>query len=137
MILHAMHVVRNVVEYLNPEQTPFITADQSLYAILKQCQWQWPNNVAEDKYFVLMGGLHIEMNLMKLLGHWLDGSGWSKALVEAGITTSGKADDAVKGGHVTRLRYFHEVTAASLGVLQRRAYDLYIRPKSCKTRRST
>ena len=30
----------------------------------------------EEKYVVLMGGLHIEKALLNVLGNWLDGSGW-------------------------------------------------------------
>lgn len=125
MILHGMHIVRAVTEYLNPGQTPFMTADQPLYAIMKQLQWEHPNDVGEDKFLTYMGGLHIEMVTHKMLGQWLDGSGWSTVLSESGVTTSGRADNAVKGGHVTRARYFHQVTAASLYILQQDAYKLF------------
>ncbi len=129
MLLHGMHVVRDAVNFLNPGQTPFITGDQPLYALMKQCQWQWPEDVGEDKYVVLMGGLHFEMAITKTLGQWLDGSGWSTALADSGITTSGRADDAVKGGNVTRSRYFHQVTATALHILQQNAYEEY--QKNC------
>ncbi len=125
MMLHGMHVVRKVTEHLNPGQTPFITADQPLYAILKQCQWEWPQDVGEDKFVVLMGGLHLEMTIMSMLGQWLDRSGWTAALVESEVTTRGRADEAVRGGNVTRARYFHQVTLAALYILQQQAYEVY------------
>ena len=72
---------------MNP--TPVITLDQPLYSLAKQIQWTWPD-LSEENYVVMLGGLHIEMATLNMLGKWLDGSGWSSALVEAGITTSGR-----------------------------------------------
>lgn len=61
MMLHGMHVVRKIVEYLNPGQTPVINADQPLFALMKQLQWELPNYVGEDKCVVFQGGLHLEI----------------------------------------------------------------------------
>lgn len=58
----------------------------------------------------MMGGLHIEMVALRVLGRWLDGSGWVDALVQAEITTQGRADAMLKAAHVTRARYAHEVS---------------------------
>ena len=71
-------------------------------------------------------GLHIEMNILKLLGDWLNGSGWKTALVQAGVTTCERADAISNGSQVTRARYAHQVTAAVLHLLQRAAFDDYI-----------
>ena len=64
--------------------------DQPLYALAKQIQWSWPD-LSEEKFVVMLGGLHIEMVIQSMLGKWLEGSGWSSALAEAGIVTSGRA----------------------------------------------
>jgi len=37
---------------------------------------------------VMFGGLHIEMVALKMLGDLLEGSGWTGALFQAGITNS-------------------------------------------------
>ena len=66
------------------------------------------------------------MNLLKLLGDWLRGSGWVESLVDAGITTSGRADAMLSASHVTRTRYAHQVTAGTLHILQKRAYQQYL-----------
>ena len=58
------------------------------------------------------GGLHIEMVVLKMLGDLLEGSGWTGALVQAGITTSGLADAFLKAKHVTRSRWAHQAEAA-------------------------
>ena len=71
--------------------------DQSMYAIAKQIQWNWPETHGEAHMVIMFGGLHIEMNLLKLLGDWLGGSGWDAALVQAGIATAGQAENIEKG----------------------------------------
>ena len=42
--------------------------DQPLFALAKQIQWEFPDLYGEDKYVVMMGGLHIEMAALKSLG---------------------------------------------------------------------
>ena len=42
MIRHAMDVVHQAIQQLNPGQVPVVTADQPLYAIAKYIQWNWP-----------------------------------------------------------------------------------------------
>ena len=73
----------------------------------------------------MFGGLHIEMTALTTLGDWLQGSGWTHALVQAEITTAGTADSFLRAAHVTRTRRAHQVTATALYILQRRAYDQY------------
>ena len=75
MIRHYMDVVKNAVEHVNPGQTPLVTLDQPLFALVKQIQWKWPEKYGEDKMVVMFGGLHIEMAALKTLGNWLRGSG--------------------------------------------------------------
>ena len=55
--------------------------------------------MGEDKYIVMLGGLHTEMAVLNILGEWLDGSGWTTALTEASITTSGKAEPLISASH--------------------------------------
>jgi len=64
MIRHCLTVDDAVVKKLRPSQTPVVTVDQSLYALMKQIQWQWPDSFGEDKVVVLLGGLHVEMALL-------------------------------------------------------------------------
>ena len=73
----------------------------------------------------MFGGLHIEMTALTTLGDWLQGSGWTHALVQAEITTAGTADSFLRAAHVTRTRRAHQVTVTVLYILQRRAYDQY------------
>ncbi len=120
-----MDVVKKAIEILKPGQVPIITVDQPLYTIAKQIQWSWPATHGEDHFIVMFGGLHIEMAALKILGDLLEGSGWTGALVQAGVATPGTADSLLKASHVTRTRRAHQVTASSLYLLLQKAYAEY------------
>ena len=126
MIKHSMDVIWNAVQHLNPGQTPVVTFDQPLCALAKQIQWKWSQDYGEQKFVVFFGGLHIEMATLKTLGNWLQGSRWVQALVQAEITSAGTADSILWASHVSQTRRAHQVTAAALSILQRRAYDHYL-----------
>ena len=75
----------------------------------KQIEWIWSS--LEERFVVMLGGLHIEMTIPNMLGKWVDGSGWSSALVEAGITVAipGKVLALLSASHVKRSCYAHQV----------------------------
>ena len=89
----------------------------------KKIQWNFPDIFGEDKFVVLFGGLHIEMEVLKCLGDLLDSSGWTNALIQAGVVTSGRADAVLKASHVTRARRAHQISASALYILLQRAYS--------------
>jgi hypothetical protein len=62
---------------------------------------------------------------IQVLGEWLEGSGWTNALVQADIASVGIADSFIKACHVTKTRHAHQVTAASIRVLLSEAYAEY------------
>ncbi|XP_014671080.1 PREDICTED: uncharacterized protein LOC106811872 [Priapulus caudatus] len=74
---------------------------------------------------MMMGGLHIEMALLKVLGDWLDGSGWTSVMSTANVTTDGRADALQKGSSTSRAQWAHQVTAAALFCLRNRGYIAY------------
>lgn len=76
----------------------------------------------EDRFIVMFGGLHIDL---KVLGDLLDSSGWTGALTQANIASSGTADSYLKVSHVTRTRHAHQVTASSLYRLLYKTYTEY------------
>ena len=63
-----------------------------MYAVLKQIQWQWPEQYGENKFVIMFGGLHIEMAALKSIGTLLQSIGWTSAIVEADIASSGTAE---------------------------------------------
>ena len=114
MIYHAMSIIKAATEHLNPGQTPVITLDQPLYAISKTIQWNSATEFCDDNYCVFLGPLHSEMLIEKLLGDWLRDSGWTAILIDAEVTSPGRAEVLLKGTHVTKTCYAHQVTALSL-----------------------
>ena len=41
----AMQKVKETTSYVRPDQVPVLTVDQSLFAMAKQIQWQWPETL--------------------------------------------------------------------------------------------
>lgn len=119
MICHAMRIVASAVECVNPGQIPVLTLDQPLYSLGKLIQWNWPDKFGEHRFVLVLGGLHIEMAIMKTIGDWLDGSGWTTALVNAHVTSAGRSESMLHASHVARTRHAQEVTAACLYILQK------------------
>jgi hypothetical protein len=123
MIRHAMDVIKSYVDHLNPGQVPVIALDQPLYKVAKEIQWTWPDHYGEDKFVAFFGGLHIESGFLKLTEKRLEGSGWTVALADANVATTGTAESFLKVASVTRTRRAHQVSACSLYVLLKRAYQ--------------
>ena len=65
------------------------------------------------------------MTALKVLGDWLEDSGWVDALVQAKVASTGSADSFLKAAHVTKTRHVHQVTASSLHILLKQAYIKY------------
>ena len=121
-VRHVMDKVKDTLIFLNPDQTPVITADQPIFAVAKQIQWQWPEQYGEDKFVIMFGGLHIEMAALKSVGSLLQSSGWTGAIVEAEIATSGTAESYLSASSVTRTRQIHQITASCLYKLLKDGY---------------
>ena len=115
---------RQATAHLNPGQIPVTAFDQPLFAIAKFVQWSWPLVHGEGKHVVMFGGLHIEMALWSVCGDLLEDSGWTTALAEAGIASSGTAESFLKVTNLTRTRHAHQVTVLALHKLQRGAFPL-------------
>ena len=72
----------------------------------------------------MLGGLHVEKALWYSVGDLLAFSGWTEALTEADVATSGTAVSFLKASHITRTRHAHQVTALALSKLQQDAFAL-------------
>jgi hypothetical protein len=83
--------------------------NQPFYVLCKKIQWVFGDSYGEDRFVAMLGPLHTEMALLRLLVDWLIDSGWTGALTQADACTSGRADAALKVSHVTRSRYAHQV----------------------------
>jgi hypothetical protein len=126
MIRHSMDVVRSAVNFLNPGQVPVLACDQPLYALAKQIQWHFPDTYGEKRLVVMFGGLHIELAVLKTIGDWLKGSGWTSAVEQSNLASAGTADSFLKASHISRTRHAHQVTASALYRLMKGAYNQFI-----------
>ena len=77
---------------------------------------------AGNKHVVMLGGLHIDMAIWNTLGDYLDISGWTTALTQAGVASSGTADSFLSVAHLTRTRHGHQVSELALSKLQHDAF---------------
>ena len=111
-VSHCALAIKSITEKLNPGQIPVITADQSVYALGKQVQWEYPEELGNEIW--MMGPLHIEMLLLSMIGDWLPGSGWCKIYEKAEISTPGRIDSFLNGEHVIQSCYAYQVTPATL-----------------------
>ena len=67
------------------------------------------------------------MALWNTLGDVLEGSGWTAALTQADVASSGTADSylkPMKASHLTRTRHAHQVTLLTLHKLRKEAFML-------------
>ena len=105
-------------QFINVGQIPVLGADQPLYAICKQLQWQFLESLGEGKFVMTLGALHIEDKFQLMLGKMLRGSGWDTALAHADILSSSRAQSALNDHHIKRTRCAHQVFLVSLPVLK-------------------
>ena len=121
MIQHSMTIVGQIIDYLNPGQTPVIACDQPLYALAKQIQLTWLDRFGKSQYFVMFGVLHIEIAALKTLGGLLENSEWTGAFELANVASSCMLIHSLVF-HVGRTFYAHQVTACALHMLMHRAF---------------
>lgn len=122
IIRHAMVVIKLFVEQLNPGQVPVIAFDLPLFAVAKEIQWLWPSDYGENKFVIVFRGL-LEIPFLKVIGDWLEGSAWTVALADANVATPVTAETFLEATSVTRTRRAHQVTACSLYLLLKSAYQ--------------
>ncbi|KAJ8890089.1 hypothetical protein PR048_009596 [Dryococelus australis] len=85
LILPHLESAPNIKEYewleqtlnlnLSSQQTLVLVSDQPLFALMKQIQYSLSKEHGEDKFVMMIGGLHIEQADLRMAGHCLEGSG--------------------------------------------------------------
>lgn len=96
MIKHGMQLVKKTTDLLNTHQVPVLCADQPLYTLGKLIQWNCPAQFREEKIVMLFGPFHIEQNFLKIVGTFLQGSGWIGVAASSGIIEKGSAEAILK-----------------------------------------
>ena len=97
-----------------------MACDCPIFAKAKYIEWMCPSTHGEDKMVIMFGGL----SMWNMLGDYLAECGWTVALSEAGIASSGVVDGLLNASHLTKTRHAHQLTIAALYQLQREAYAL-------------
>ena len=57
--------------------------------------------MSEQEFLSMSGPLHSEQVLWGISGEWLENSGWTELITNAGITTEGTAEGILKVTHST------------------------------------
>ena len=73
MQVHTMNLNIKAIIALNPSQTPVDVSDCPVYALIKEAQFQFPEQFSN--YFTMFRGLHIEQCLLVTHGQFTEGSG--------------------------------------------------------------
>ena len=126
MVKHCMIVIMRAHLFTNPGETPWVTADQPLFALFKTIQWLFPDILGEEHIVGVLGALHTEKAAWTCVGQVEDGCGSTALLAEAEVTTIGVADSCLHCAHISRSRYINTVTACVLYKMLREAYDSYL-----------
>ena len=79
-----------------------ITFDLAIYAKAKEIQWKRPDEFSDT--IIRMGGFHIALNFLALLGKKYENSGLQDLLVESGICGSNTATSLLAG---TDFDFYH------------------------------
>ena len=101
-IKHGIDIVKKTTSVLNPNQTPVVELDESLFEICKKLQWNYPLEYDEGELVAMLGGLHIEKTALGLPGELLKDCGWVEMISESGVFTSGRAQSFLSVSHITR-----------------------------------
>lgn len=83
-------------------------------------QWIWTEKIA-----FLMGPIHTKMAFLNVIGYWLENSGWTTLIQNAGVTRPGLTQLPLSGYDVVRTNYSHHVNVCILHSLMQKAYNNY------------
>ena len=69
IVRQGMNLLKIITEFLNLDHIPIIAYDCLIFSLYKYIQWQWPEDFSENKFIVMLGGLHAEKVLWICLGN--------------------------------------------------------------------
>ena len=73
----------------------------------------------------MFGGLHLELASLRSIGTLLHDSGWTSAICEANVVSSGTAESFLTASSIKRMRQEDQITACRLHNLMKKAYQDY------------
>ena len=111
MQCHCMDMNIQIVNGLNPGQTPVDACDCPVYALTKEAQIRFP--LKYKNYLSFLGQLHVEHCLLIIHGKLITGSGLPERLKSLSLSTIGTGD-VVDASHIKRARYCLQVCLCAL-----------------------
>ena len=112
---HFIRVTIDYTRFLNPNQRTAVgCSDQPLYALKKKLQWNHPELFPEADYFPIMGGLHIEMQLLKLNGQLIKGTGLEMIIEQACLSYIGLSAAISDVNDIKKARHTVQIAATCL-----------------------
>ena len=88
----------------------------------------WQSTSGGNVHRLMFEGLHIEMAVWTTIGDCLSNSGWTAALILAGIASYGTAGSFLRCYHLTRTRRANQVNDVTLAKRQEHAFLLTGKP---------
>ena len=70
---HCMEIVEKTTQLFNPGQIYVDKNDQPVYKLSKELQWRFRDRFGREKYFCLLGSLHLEKSILLLCGSLIEG----------------------------------------------------------------
>ncbi|CAH3175616.1 unnamed protein product [Porites evermanni] len=98
-----------------------VTFDLAIYSKAKEIQWRFPNEFSN--VVVRMGGFHVVLNFLSLLGKKFADSGLDDLLIESGVYAAGSTSALMKGKSYNRGIRAHKLC---LEVFFRLMWDAFI-----------
>ena len=89
-----------------------ITVDQALYCKLMELKWMIPE--FNQKLIVRLGGLHISMSFLKVIGKHMSESGLYETWIESGLLGEGAAELVFSGKAYSKAMRAHKITVQAL-----------------------
>ena len=94
------------------QQYTVITVDQALFCKFVERKWAIPEY--QKKLVIQLGGLHISMCFLKVIGNHMIGSGLVEAWVESGLLGPNASKHVMYGKAYERAMHAHKITLQSL-----------------------
>ena len=115
---HCMNIIKDTINFINPTQVPIDVSDQPVYALSKEIQLRYPSMFGPDKYVCLLGDLHIEIELLRIHGEIIKGSGLDSILESSNLSTLGTST-IIDVNNNKRASYCLQVTLCAIYMLLR------------------
>ena len=119
---HCMKIFEKTTLLLNPGQIFVDESDQPVYRLLKELQWRFSDRFGTEKYFCLLGSLHLEISILLLCGLLIEGSGLDKIMASCGLSIVGR-DSLVSVNPIKRASYCIQVAICVMFSLLTSAHE--------------